>query len=66
MKKNSKNRRSIIRIYNKKADIIAKGKNKLYQDYLLEENVTRVELEIRRELAKNYTIEELFVDDNLI
>jgi len=66
VKKNSKNRRSIIRIYNKKADIIAKGKNQLYQDYLLEDNVTRVELEIRRELAQNYTLKELFVDDNLI
>ena len=65
-KKNSKNRRNIIRIYDKKADIIAKWKNKLYQDYLLEENVTRVELEIRRELAQNYTLEELSVDDNLI
>ena len=65
-KKNSKNRRSIIRIYNKKADILAKWKNKLYQDYLLKDHVTRVELEIRRELAQNYTLEELFVDDNLI
>jgi hypothetical protein len=65
-KKNSKNRRSIIRIYNKKADILAKWKNKLYQDYLLEDYVTRVELEVRRELAQNYTLEELFVDDNLV
>ena len=65
-KKNSKNRRSIIRIYNKKADILAKWKNKLYQDYLLKDYVTRIELEIRRDLAKNYTLEELFVDDNLV
>jgi len=65
-KKNSLNRRSIIRIYNKKADIIAKWKNKLYQDYLIQDDVTRIELEIRRELAKNYTLEELLVEENLI
>lgn len=65
-KKNSKNRRSIIRIYNKKADIYAKWKNALYQDYLIQDNITRIELEVRRELAYNYTLAELLVVENLI
>ncbi len=65
-KKSSENKRSLIRIYNKKEDIFKKWKNRLYQDYLLQDDITRVELEIRRELAQNYTIEELFVEDNLL
>ena len=50
----------------KKIDILKKGKNELYQDYLLEQDVTRIELEVRRELAKNFSLEELFVDENLL
>ena len=65
-KKNSTNRRHLIRVYNKKIDILKKGKNELYQDYLLEQDVTRIELEVRRELAKNFSLEELFVDENLL
>jgi hypothetical protein len=65
-KQKSLNKRQIIRIYNKKKDILSKGKNKLYQDYLLQDHVTRVELEVRRELAQNYTLEELVVPENLL
>lgn len=65
-KKSSKNKRSLIRIYNKIADILGKWKNRLYHDYLLQDNVTRVELEVRREFAQNYTLEELCIWDNLI
>ncbi len=65
-KKNTKNKRNLIRIYNKKDDILSKWKNALYQDYLLEDNITRVELEVRRELAQNYTFEELLIWENLV
>jgi hypothetical protein len=43
-----------------------KGKNTLYQDYLLENDVTRIELEVRRELAQNYTFAELLIPENLL
>ncbi len=62
---NTKNKRQLIRIYDKIADIIAKGKNRFYHDYLILGTVTRVEVEVRRELTKHYSIEELFVDENL-
>ena len=65
-KKISKNKRNLIRIYNKKVDILSKWKNELYQDYLLEDSITRIELEIRRELAQNYTFEELLIWENLM
>lgn len=65
-KKSSKNKRNLIRIYNKKDDILSKWKNALYQDYLLEDSMTRIELEVRRELAQNYTFEELLVSENLV
>jgi hypothetical protein len=50
--KNSKNKRQLIRVYDKIRDIKEKKKIALYKDYLIEKNVTRVELEIRPELAK--------------
>lgn len=55
-----RNKRSLIRIYDKIKDIQAKKKNKNYQEYLHQPNVTRVELEIRSELAKNKYYEYLF------
>lgn len=61
---NTKNKRNLIRIYDKNREIRENEKNVLYQDYLLAGEITRVELEIRRELAKNYTLEELFVTEN--
>ena len=64
-KKKSRNKRHIIRIYDKKKDIIAKGKDSLYHDYLLHQDITRIELEVRRELAQTYTFEELVVPENL-
>jgi len=64
--KNSKNKRQLIRVYNKLQDIIEKKKVALYQDYLTNENITRVELEIRQELAKNRNYKDLFDDVLLI
>lgn len=58
--KNSINKRQIIRIYDKNKDIIAKKKIKLYENYLTEKDITRVELEIRQELAKNISYKNIF------
>lgn len=55
-----RNKRHVIRIYNKILDIIEKNKHKLYKNYLVEDFVTRIELEIRSELAKNISIEDIF------
>jgi hypothetical protein len=52
----------VIRVYNKILDINVKHKNKLYKNYLVEDFVTRIELEIRPELAKNITLNEIFND----
>ena len=64
--KNSLNKRQIIRIYDKFKDIVAKKKLKLYEDYLIEKEITRVELEIRQELAKNISYTEVFNDSLLV
>lgn len=63
--KDSLNKRQLIRVYNKKKDILVKRKTKLYEDYLNLDNVTRIELEVRQELAKNKYYQDLF-DDNLL
>lgn len=62
---NIENKRQLIRIYNKIRDIKEKWKELLYQDYLLKENVTRIELEVRRELTKNINYLDLFNEDYL-
>ena len=54
----------MIRIYNKINEIRKNEKIALYQDYLLYDNISRIELEMRRKLTKNYTLEELFVREN--
>jgi hypothetical protein len=64
--KNSKNKRQLIRVYNKKLDILEKRKFNLYWDYLLFENMTRVELEIRQELAKVRNYNDVFDNKLLI
>lgn len=58
--KNSLNKRQLIRIYDKYKDIVAKKKLKLYNDYLIQDNITRVEIEIRQELAKNRNYKDIF------
>lgn len=64
--RNTKNKRYIIRVYNKILDIIEKRKHKLYWDYLLEKYITRVELEIRPELAKKVNYRELLTDKSIL
>lgn len=62
-KKNTKNKRNIIRIYNKIQDLLSDKKSwklAFYKEYLQYENITRVELEIRRELSKNVSLENIF------
>jgi hypothetical protein len=53
--KNTLNKRQIIRVYDKLKDLIVKKKVNLYSWYFdyKETGVTRIELEIRQELAKN-------------
>ena len=53
------NKSSLIRIYNKKADILKKWTQYLYPDYLLEKHVTRIEIEFRVELTKLVKIDSL-------
>lgn len=64
-KKETENRNSLIRIYDKIADIKVKNKYDIFSDYLKYPHVTRVELEIRQNFAKNITLEEIVVEDNL-
>jgi len=64
--KNSLNKRQLIRIYDKFKDIVVKKKLKLYEDYLIEKNITRIELEVRQELAKNINYQEVFNDSLLV
>lgn len=63
--KNSLNKRTLLRIYDKQKDLIQKKKIWLYEDYFDYENITRVELEVRQELAKNRNYEEIF-DNSLL
>ncbi len=63
---NSKNKRQLIRVYNKITDILVKKKIALYQDYLVEDNITRIELEIRPELAKVRNYRDVFDNALLI
>jgi hypothetical protein len=60
------NKRQLIRIYDKFKDIVVKKKLKLYEDYLIEKNITRIELEVRQELAKNINYQEVFNDSLLV
>lgn len=64
-KQNQKNKRKIIRVYNKILDIIASKKVKLFKDYLQFSYVTRIELEVRPEYARNTTYRDVFNEDNI-
>lgn len=58
-KKKKNNRYKLLRVYNKKEDLLIKKRQRFYPDYLTKDNVTRIEIEIRSELAKNCTLESL-------
>lgn len=58
-KKKKNNRYKLLRVYNKKYDIHIKHRQKHYPDYLKQKDVTRIEIEIRSELAKNCTLNSL-------
>lgn len=64
--KNSQNKRQIIRVYNKINDIKEKNKFALYGDYFDLGDVTRIELEVRQELAKTKHYREVFNDNTLL
>ena len=59
-KKYSKNKRQLIRVYDKIKDIRNKKKNEIYANYLVNEPITRIEIEVRSELAKNVYFLDLF------
>jgi len=59
-KQKGRNKRSIVRVYNKILDIVQSKKIKLFKDYLQFDVVTRIELEIRPELAKNISYEDIW------
>lgn len=54
-----KNTYQLIRVYDKKRDTKAKNKSYLYPEYKDFENVTRIEIELRRDKAKFITLEKL-------
>lgn len=58
--KKKTNKMSLIRIYDKKKDIIVKNKQKIQADYLLEDSVTRIEIEFRAEMLRYENWENLF------
>lgn len=59
------NKRSVIRVYNKIVDVKSKNKASLHMDYIEKKDVTRVELEVRAELAKNIVYFQLFEEETL-
>ena len=65
-KAKSKNKRQIIRVYDKIKQINEESLIDLYQDYLTFPNITRVELEIRQELAKVINYKDVFNNELLI
>lgn len=62
-KKKKNNRYKLVRVYNKKDDILIKNRQRFYPDYLKKDNVTRIEIEIRSELAKNCPLDKLLDKD---
>lgn len=64
--KNTLNKRQLIRIYDKQKDLIQKKKLKLYDTYFTYDDVTRIEIEIRPEYARNVSYQDLFDDALLI
>lgn len=58
-KKNTLNKNTLIRIYDKIADIKQKEKQFLYPHYLKEKYVTRIEIEFRSEMLKFLKLEQL-------
>lgn len=64
--KGKSNKRSLIRIYDKKRDIEVKSNENIYPEYMIEENVTRIELEIRALYARNISWSSLYDDEVLL
>lgn len=63
---NSRNKRQLIRVYDKIRDIKEKQKYKLFADYFALWDVTRLEIEIRQELAKEISYKDIFNDSRLL
>lgn len=58
-KQNRLNRSLLIRVYDKLADIKQKELQWLYKEYLFHDSITRIELEFRSELCKNFQLSNL-------
>jgi len=63
--KRSINKRSVIRVYNKIADLNWSNKESLYMDYIEKDAVTRIELEVRGQLASHAIYFQLFDEEFL-
>ncbi len=57
--KKRENKSFLIRIYDKIKDIKKKWKQKIYPSYLLEKDITRIEIEFRSEIIKFFNINQL-------
>lgn len=57
--KKRSNKRYLIRIYDKLKDIKQKNKQSLFTDYLVEDDVTRIEIEFRTEVTKFIAVHNL-------
>lgn len=60
------NKQTLIRIYNKIADIYAKEKQRLLAEYLQHEHVTRIEIEFREEISCNIDFESFYDREYLL
>ena len=60
-----KNKRHIVRVYDKLRDIQESKKIRSHAEYFRHDDVTRIELEIRSELAKNFSIYDLWDEEIL-
>jgi len=64
--KKKSNKQNIIRVYNKIADIYVKKKQRLMSEYLLEEYMTRIEIECREEISCNIKFDKLYDKEYLL
>lgn len=60
----TENRRFLICLYDKKAEIIKKNLTKYYEKYFIHKDISRFEIRIRSLYAKNLNYKDLINDDN--
>lgn len=62
----NKNKRFLLRIYDKLKDIKKKNLQSQYIQYLSKQDVTRIEIEFRSELTKDFTLEKILDKEYLL